>query len=265
MKTKKMFCNNCGTQFDDTQAFCPNCGTAVEAANNAASPQPFAPKKGGNSKLIPLIGVAAVAVILIIVIVAIASSGGYKKAIKNQFKYLEKGKVEKLYALTAPEAVREDSVDESYELDLDEYYEIMTAASEAFWEGLKDEGKVKLDYEIKAAENLDDLDELKKDMKDDWEIKDLDDFIDGMDELYEEYDFDADEIKKAYAVEYKYTLEVDGDKAISKKDIAIVYKYEGDWYIYSGLNPLSLAYQLDEEDYEDVIEDVQKELEDLYE
>lgn len=255
-----MFCNNCGTQFDDSQAFCPNCGTASAPAEQAPVQAP-----AGNNNMkdkLPLIIVAAAIIVLVIVIIVIAASGGYKKSVKNMFKYMEKGNTEKLLKLGYPKEIYEELIDEIYDMDVDEYVEAHDAAFEALWEGLEDEGKVKIDYEIKKAENLDKLDDLEDEVYF-GEVEDLDDFIDYMDDVYGDYDFDADKIKKAYAVEVKYTIEVDGDKAIKDTEVIVVYKYKGDWYTDTVYDASTLAASLDSDDYEDVIEDVGKELEDV--
>lgn len=255
-----MFCKNCGTQYDDGQAFCPACGSASEASTPSTPAMPAGPK---NNKL-PVVVIAAAAVVLLIIIIAVASASGPEKAVKKMFKYFEKGQTEKMLALESPKEVYEDEIDEIYDMDVDEYCEIMDAAYDALWEGLKEEGKVKVEYEIKNCENVDKLDKLEDDVDDDFDIGDLDDFIDIMDENYEDYDFDADKIKKAYAVEYKYTVYVDGDKEAKGGTIVFAYKYKGDWYLTSTLSPYSLIYKLDGEDFEEVIEDVGDELKDLY-
>ena len=255
-----MFCKNCGTQYEDGQAFCPACGSAAEAPEaNAATME-----SGMKNNKLPIAIIAAAVVVLVIVIIAVASASGPEKAVKKMFKYFEKGNSEKMLALEAPKDVYEEQIDDIYDMDVDEYCEIMDAAYDALWEGLKDEGKVKISYEIKECENVDKLDKLEDDVDEGYDIGDLDDFIDAMDEEFEDYDFDADKIKKAYAVEYKYTVEVDGDKAAKGSTIVFAYKYKGDWYLTSTLSPYSLLWKLDSDDFEDVIEDVSDELSDLY-
>ncbi|MGN0165752.1 MAG: zinc ribbon domain-containing protein [Lachnospiraceae bacterium] len=261
-----MFCKNCGAQFDDSQAFCPSCGTPVApSAPAGAASQPFTPSKNGNSKL-PLVIVAAAVIVVLVIIVAVLTSGGQKKAVKNMFKYLEDGNTAKLLTLEAPKAVAEEMIEEAYDnynVDFEEFVEVYDSAFETFWAGLKDEGKVKVSYEIKNCENLNKLDKLKKDMKD-WDIKDLEDFVDNMDDMYGDYDFDADKIKSAYAIEYKYTIEVDKDKAIKGSDLTIAYKYKGDWYLLSTVDLNTLVGSLDDEDYEEVIEDTRDEIKELF-
>lgn len=254
-----MFCNNCGTQFEDNQAFCPNCGTPAENGNAAASPADIQANNDLKSKLPLIIGAGAI-LILVIIILCVALSGGHKKAVKNSFKYFEKGQSEKLAKLEFPKDVWEELLDESFDIDFDEYCEIQDAAFDALWEGLKDEGKVKVSYEIKECENIDKLDKLEDDVSYD----DLDDFIDAMDDNYDDYGFNADKIKKAYVYKVKFVIEVDGDKAVSRTIYPIVYKYKGDWYLSYTLDPSSIISSLDEDDFEDVIKDVYKEYEDLY-
>lgn len=253
---EKMICSNCGTQYEDGQAFCPNCGTPAD--NPAPAASPLHENNDINQKLPVLIG-ACVIVLLVLIVLIASLSGGYKKAVKKSFKYFEKGKSEKLLNLTIPKKVREDFIDDMYDTDIDEYAEVYDAAYKAFWDGLKEEGKVKFTYEIKEAENLDKLDKLK----DEFSKMDLDDFKDMMDEAYDDYDFDADKIKKAYGVEVKWKLEVDGDKAANDTEDIIVYKYKGDWYVMSPLDLGDIIGELDYDDYEDVIKDVNDELKEL--
>lgn len=254
-----MFCNNCGTQFEDNQAFCPNCGTPADNGNAAQSPADIQANNDLKSKLPLLVG-AGVILLLVIIILCVALSGGHKKAVKKSFKYFEKGQSEKLAKLELPKSVLEEMLDDTLDIDLDEYCEIQDAAFDALWEGLKDEGKVKVSYEIKNCENIDDLDKLEDDVVYD----DLDDFKDAMDDTYDDYDFDADKIKKAYVYKIKFTIEVDGDKAVSETIYTIAYKYKGDWYLSKTLDALTIAGLLDDDDFEDVIEDVYKEYKDLY-
>lgn len=262
IENEKMYCNNCGTQFEDGQEVCPNCGAAAASEEQSPSVSPFDSPSNNMKGKLPIIIIAAAVVVLIIVIVAIASSGGHEKAVEDMFKYVEKGKSEKLLALNMPKEVYEELIEEEYDMELKDYFEIQDEAWDTLWEGLKDEGKVKLSYEIKKSENINKLDKLEEDMED-YEIEDLDDFIDLMDEEYEDYDFDASKIKKAYAVEIKYTLTVDGDKVTSATGTTIVYKYKSDWYVIETFTPYAIAYSLDG-DYEDLMDDLSDVYEDLW-
>lgn len=184
-------------------------------------------------------------------------SGGYKKAIKNNFEYLERGDAVKLWYISEPQIVGDQLFEDYYGVNSKEYDEIMTPVYETFWESLEDEGEVKLSYEIKEVEAFDDLDELEDSVKEILGEEDnvgLDDFIDYMDYAYDDCDFNWDKIKKAYAVEVKYKLKVDGDNAVKDTKLLIVYKCAGNWYVWNSVSIYDLAYELDEE-YENVYED----------
>lgn len=253
-------CKQCGAQLEDNVLFCDNCGTKqdeeVSGAEAKSSPLDGISQKTGmpSTKIVGIVAVVVV-VLIVLLLIKVLFGGGYKGAIKDYYSALQKGNTKKLIKVTYPKDSREDIIDDLWDMDIDDYYDAYDEVYDTFWEGLKDEGKTKLSYEIKTAEKLDKLDDLKSDVKD-MNIKDLDDFIDIMDEMYEDYDFDADKIKQCYAVEVKYTLEVDGDKAAKDTSIIFVYKYRGDWYIFNPYPSLAtFLEELDEDDYEDVIED----------
>lgn len=50
-----MFCNKCGTQFDDTQTFCPNCGERMEAQKKAAGKGGVKPRRQYNTAVFVVI------------------------------------------------------------------------------------------------------------------------------------------------------------------------------------------------------------------
>ena len=70
-----------------------------------------------------------------------------------------------MLALEKSEDFYEEEFDEIYNVDVDEYCEIMDAAYDALWEGLQDKSKVKLEYEIKNCENVDKLDKFEDDVE----------------------------------------------------------------------------------------------------
>ncbi len=255
-----MFCKNCGSEFADGEAFCPNCGTAAEGTQSQAADnaQQEASKSGNYA---PIIAIAAVAVVVIIAIIVLMS-GAEKKAVKKYFNAFGKFKTEKLIDMEMPEKVQKESLEDNdyFDIDYDDFVEISVKTGDIVYEGLKDEGKVKFEYEIKKMEDLEDLDKLEDDVR----FEDLDELKDYFDEYYDDYGFDADKIKKAYAAEVKWNFTVDKDKVAKDTSICYVYKYKGDWYVLDGPSFTSVLYQLDEDDFEDLLEDAKDAYEELY-
>lgn len=291
-------CNKCGAELEDGVLFCDKCGakqedntspsevTPIQPAGDSQSSVSFTDEVKGKFPVTTIIGVAAVAVVAVIVVILICSlvSGGAKSTVKDYMKAFEKGNAKKCLNLTIPKSCQEDYIDEQYNIEVDEYIELQNEVYKAMWDGFKEEGKVKFDYEIKEVERFKKLDKLKDDVKDllGEKMKDVKDFRDLLeDNKYDEEleDFDVDKVKDVYAVELKYVLEVDGDKICKENSaLAIVYKYEGKWYL---LNPPIVDYTVysaltkdgkwddDKEKYvydmQDVVEDMDKAYEDLHE
>lgn len=253
-----MFCGNCGSQYNDGDPFCPMCGTpSGQVGGPANAPVAGAVEKKSNKALPIILGVVGAVVVVAIVAVLLTTvvGGGYKKAVKNYYTAFSKGDVKALTEATMPSDVAEEMIDDLYDMDLDEYYEYQQDIYDALWNGLEDEGKIKFSYEIKKAENVDKLDKMKKESKLN-DVKDLDSFIDVMDDAYDDYGLDADKIKAAYYVESKWTLEVDGKKEANGAILQYVYKYNGKWYVTDGITYNDVTSDLDDDDFEDVIDDV---------
>ncbi|MDD6102178.1 MAG: zinc-ribbon domain-containing protein [Clostridiales bacterium] len=262
-----MFCNNCGTQFDDTESFCPNCGTPAQQTEQAAPEEATAPAKNASNDIkekLPLLIGAAAAVIVVILILSALFGGSAKSTIKKYYKAVGKGDQKTISKLMAPEKVREEQVDDAFDCSLKEYYKVYNKAWEALYKGLKKEGKVKFEYEIKNIEDIEKLDKLEDEVG---KIDDLDEFKDMLDDVYDDYDFDYKKIKTCKVAEVKYVLNVDGKKAAKGTYVTFVYKYKGDWYVYCGPGLNSILNQLsksdDADDYEDAVEDARDALEDL--
>jgi hypothetical protein len=138
------------------------------------------------------------------------------------------------------------------------------------WSGLKKEGKVKLDYEIKTIESVKKLDKLKKDAKN-IGISDLDDVQDLLDDWMDDYGVDADKVKEAYVAEVKYTLEADGEKILKDDGMCLIYKYSGKYYVLGDLPTADdiiseIVYDDDLLDkFEDMLLDAKDLVEDDYE
>ena len=174
-------CPNCKAQLEDDVVFCNECGTKVDSASAQAEPASSDATSNaapaGNSILenaaqttknsnIGIIAVAAAALVLIVILVALlGGGGGAKGAIKSYFAALEKGDTDKLITAMVPKAGLEDYIDDMYDADYKDYVKAYDAFYKVMWSGLKKEGKVKLDYEIKTIESVKKLDKLKKDAK----------------------------------------------------------------------------------------------------
>ena len=268
------FCNKCGAQVEDDVMFCPSCGNQVDAApaaEQASNPIATAAdaveaKLGDKKGLIIGAAVIVVAAILVIVLLSALFGGSGKAATKKFMKAFKNGDVKTMEHLTVPKDCRKEYYDDEDVKEKD-VIKAMKPVYKTLWSGLKDEGKVKFTYEIKRVENLDKLDKLEDDVENSYGVDDLDDFRDKMDDSYwsDEYDMDADKIKKAQAVEYKWTLEVDGKKEAKGNGVLIAYKYKGSWYL-SGepVGIYSVTSQLDYDDFEDVLDDVGDAMEDAY-
>ncbi len=275
------FCNKCGAELEDDVKFCDKCGAPQEAASSASSAVESVSSsvsntvsgaadaiksKGFNPAYIGIGAVGIVAIVLICLIVSLFS-GSPKSTVKAYMKAFEKGDVEKMLNVTIPKKIVDEYFEENYKdmkIDKDDYIEVYTDSYKALWDGLKDEGKVKVEYEIKKLENVDKADKLKKDLKA-MDVKDLDDVKDGLDKLYDDTNFDSDKVKKAYAAEVKTVITVDKDKAYSESTIILIYKYKGDWYIANPPVDVSgVLSELDDDDYKDVKKDVRKEMSKLY-
>ena len=282
-------CPNCKAQLEDDVVFCNECGTKVDSApaqaeetasSDASSTSNAAP--AGNSILenaaqttknsnIGIIAVAVAALVLIVILIALlGGGGGAKGAIKSYFAALEKGDTDKLIGVQVPKAGLEDYVDDMYDVDYKDYVKAYDAFYKAMWSGLKKEGKVKLDYEIKKVENVKKLDDLKKDAKS-LGISDLDDVQDLLDDYMDDYGVDADKVKEAYIAEIKYTLEADGEKILKGDGLCLIYKYSGKYYVIGDLPEAydiidEIVYDDDLADkFEDMLSDTKEIVEDDYE
>lgn len=284
-----MFCKNCGNEFAEGVDFCPNCGTPVKAVEEGQSALDSAKDKAADmagdvknalngaadavaektgldkktaGKVVP-IAICAVVVVVVLLILNALFGSSPKKAIKQYYKAFAKGDTKKMLELTIPKQIREDYIDEVYDIDLKDYYDLKGAADEALIDGLKEEGKVKIDLDIKGIEKIG---KYKKLDKKDFGKMDLDDFRDAIEDMADYVDayddINVKKIKKVYVAEVKWTLTVDGDKAAKDTDYLYIFKYKGKWYIYGASS--SLYYYLDEDDYEDAMEDYQDAMEDFY-
>lgn len=290
-----MFCQKCGSQFEDGTAFCPNCGAPVEGPQEVADAvEKKADDFGDKAKdvasnvantagdaanavygkvsnvsdavadkfnldeksrsVLPKI-ICGVLVIGIILILVALFGGGAKSTLKKYYKAVGKFDAKTQFNLTTPKQIQEDVIDDEYDCSVKEYLKVVKEANNALYDGLKEEGKVKFTYEIKAFEKLGKLKKIDED-DDLGGIEDLDDFKDRMEYLEDDTDFDASKIKAAYAAKIKWKFTVGGDKVDSGNDFCFVYKYKGKWYVLGAIDTDTLAYACSgEDDYEDAVDD----------
>ena len=211
-----MFCNNCGNPVEEGTAFCQNCGSLVSPEEAIVVAEK---KTSGNKKII--IGVLA-AVVAVVALILVFGGKKYEKVAEDYLKAAQKGKGKEVVTLSIPEKVLKKMCKE-LDISKSDAYDIAEEYAEEI------DGKISFD--IKKSESLKKLDKLEDEVEDWYEIDDLDDFRDMMEEGLGEYGFDEDKVKNAYAVEAKITFKYDDGEKESEKIVFIVYKYEGKWYV----------------------------------
>jgi hypothetical protein len=278
---KGMFCKNCGSEIADGEAFCPSCGAATVQPEAAAEDVTGAAQaestegaegttggKGLKEKLPFLIATGVVVVIALIILIA-CSGGSAKGAVKDYYKALKNGNTKKLVLATYSKDVAEELIDDGYDMTLKEFYSATDDCFDILYKGLKDEGKLKFEYEIKKIENVDKLDKLKSYSKA-LGVSDLEDFQDNMEDLEDYGKFDASKIKKAYIAEVKWSVSVGGETLDKNDDYMYIYKYKGDWYIFGGPDFSAVFSDVKsansdkkfDGDFDDVIDDVKDAIDD---
>lgn len=296
-------CSKCGAQVADNAEFCNICGQKMDtpAAANNATPNPAAAPVGNatlnaaieknNNKNVGIIAIAAAAALVLIIIIAIiaASSGGYKKPIKNLVRLMNQRS-------TNATAYMETSYPKFVLTAYNSYYSLLKKAGPDFIEDFDDDiadyyedmyddladiygDDFKVTVEFRDAEplsdrKLDDLRETYEDyfdtFEDDLEYEDADIYDNYADDVDDEYEIDLTDahintllsiaskyasalenmnIQAAYEVDVKLTIEGDDDHDSTKTTI-IVAKVNGQWIILNGSSfNLSQDYDYDEEGY----------------
>ena len=243
-------CPKCGVSLVDDALFCNNCGenltnpstndkeTVDDNFTNSVLEQA---KKQTSASMVGKLTVAGAAVVLLLLILLISgiANGGYKGAIKRYINAVQKGNIGTMLSLSIPSKVIDSYIDEITDgsmtrKDLVKTYD--NVYSDVLKALKKEQGSLKIKYEIKNAENLDKLDDLKEDTL----YEDTDDFADHMEDEFE--GFDADKVSKAYAVQVKYDVKAGKEEISDGKSIWIVYKYSGKWYIDTSFSFESIIY-----------------------
>lgn len=242
-------CPKCGVSLVDDALFCNNCGenltnpstndkeTVDDNFTNSVLEQA---KKQTSASMVGKLTVAgaAVALLLLILLISGIANGGYKGAIKRYINAVQKGNMGTMLSLAIPSKVVDSYIDEMG-VDMSRK-DLVKAYGNVYSDVLKalkkEQGSLKIKYEIKNTENLDKLDDLKEDT---W-YEDTDDFAEHMEDEYE--GFDADKVSKAYAVQIKYDVKAGKEEISDGKSIWIVYKYSGKWYIDTSFSLNAIIY-----------------------
>lgn len=209
-------CNSCGAELEDDVLFCDKCGAKQEApVTMETTVGSDAPVPGMSRNTIIAIAACGVAAVVVVIILAsLLLGGGYKKAVKAQFKALNKNDAEKIIK-TLP----------------DDYLSIMDDVH-------GDDYEKYLDNQIdNVIEEYEDKDRCGKNLKFSYEIvgkiKYTDDEIDDMIDSYED-NFDEEiDIKKGYILALKTKVKGDKDTEESFTQISVI-KIDGKWVALGG-------------------------------
>ena len=237
-----MQCINCGTRNDKDALFCKRCGKNLNAASTESvvktEEEIFAKEddnksKGNNKMAFFLIGgIVTVIAVAIILFIVFSGSLGPKRAVNEYMKAVRDGDFETMLNYRTPKSVRKDAMKEFENNHAGQTFE---EVSEMYKNSSKEimEDIESYSWKIEEIEKIGELDELK----DIFKYKDLGDFRERVDEDFTSRswgkDFDADEISEAYIVKVKLQIKRDDDVSGSFL-YDIVYKCEGDWYMFTG-------------------------------
>lgn len=220
------FCENCGTEMQDTDVKCPNCGAEVktetvvekvveEVKTNTEPAKETTTTKASKSSMDTktyaiLGGIAAAVVLLLIIIVALFSGGGYKKPIDNMIKGMQNCNA-KTYLKAYPEVMRED------------YEDYVTNKSlRSMLESFEDDyGKnIKISYKILDKEKI--------------EKKDLTKVQEDLEDEYPDAKKNKIKVTAGYKLTVKMTIKGKDDKDTDTTTIK-VYKVGGKWCMISSV------------------------------
>jgi hypothetical protein len=215
-----------------------------------------------HKKLIIVLTIVVIVGVIVSVLLCLyrsSDSCSVQQVVKEYFKGLEKGDSKQIFLSVAPKDVMQEVKDAYCYGDgtsLKEFYSEHDRAFNIFYDVLKEQGNVKLNYKIINMENLDDLDKLTEDSAK-YEISNLEDFRTSMEESLGAYDFYASRIKKAYIAKISWTISIDGERFAGVRQDIFIYKYNNDWYLINGpcLGDLFSAVhdaEYDHETYEEI-------------
>lgn len=214
-----MFCKNCGAQIPDDSAVCSNCGTSTAPAKSAEGSfdvNALVKKVTGNKYFIP--AVAGVAALLVIILLVSTLGGNAKvKPVKTYWSSILAEDYDKLMSVF-PEEVVEYNEDNHWYGDYEEYVENYIESTIGDWEDEYGKDlKIKIKLTDKEKLDEDDLDDLKDDLKD-------------------IYDISKKDIKEAWELEFDITIKGKEDNDTDDFEL-IVFKYAGKWYLQPTFAP----------------------------
>ncbi len=177
-------------------------------------------KSNPNKNTIVALGVIAiVAIVVVIILYNLIFAHPYKSALNDLFKGFAEGDGEKIQS--AMPKCQIDYMDDN-DIDVDEYFDKI---AEGVQESLESEygEDIKITYDIKEEKALKSskCDDIKKDLKDDYDAKGI-------------------KVSKAYKVKLKATIKGDDDKDTDTITLTVA-KVDGDWCVVDLSDAMSLG------------------------
>lgn len=206
------FCGNCGAQMDDNAAVCGYCGVGLD--NCSSSPvKTFKvddPEKKKKIKKYATIGASVVAVIVVlsILISTISNFTGYKGCLRKTMKAFEKSDT------AAFTKIATGMIDELDDDDADYYIENVM---EYYVNQVKDDFEDRVGHNYKLSYKVDEYFEL--------EGRKFDDYIELLEDSYEDFSISIDKIEVA-----EVTVTAKKGKKSRETQIQVVMSKEnGSW------------------------------------
>jgi ketosteroid isomerase-like protein len=215
-----MFCHNCGSRIDDKASSCPVCGTPIATKTSPAPTAPATPRQSKLSNstigIIAVVGALIVALIIGIIFLLPGSDTGsssgsesqrrtYKDVVKDYFKAMETADAKLMMELLPEDMIKsimkdEDMTKKEMTDELQYMLDYMFISAD----------QVKITYVLTDTEEVDeyDLDDLKEEYKDEYDIK----------------------VKDAMIVEVEVTVKVDGEKTTDDIELCLI-KVGSSWYL----------------------------------
>ena len=210
-----MFCGKCGTQIPDGAAFCPSCGNTAGAqapvTNEVQQQVNAAPKKKVN--LIAVGAIAAIVVAIAIILICVFAGGGAGAG--------------------SPEALVEKYVEATLDMDVDTLFECLN--EDMIKAAAEDEGVTVKEMKAELKEEVEEYKAMMESMniKMSYEIIDTEDVEgDELDEIKEEIadDFDI-KVTAAAMVSVEMVTEALGEENTQTETFCAI-KIDGEWYLH---------------------------------
>ena len=213
------FCGNCGAKMDDDDKVCGECGTPFsDSGSSTTATSVVAGKKGGMNSIIKIGAAALIGIIaLVLAINIIGSSSGYKGTLNKMIKSYKNADPE-IY-MSVISYVAEEMAEEIYDEDAEDklYDSLDGLITERLDEYEDSVGNIKkISYEITDENDISDrkVDKFK-------------------DEIEENYNIDASDIKAIKAVKIKISVKGAKKTAVFHEDVCLI-KEPGGWKIIPG-------------------------------